>query len=195
MIALIGFLAGCSRNQTIVGDDQIVGSGRIVSEARPRGSYSGIQVVSVAKVFVTQDSVESLRIEADDNIIGLVESTVSGDLLTVSLRDGSYSNITVRVYASMSRLSLLSLTGAGEIRTTGPISTEALTCRIAGGGTMTLIGTATDQTADITGAGSIFNFGLLSPRCSASIAGTITYAGNPPTVHNSITGVGVVHPR
>lgn len=214
-ITIVGLLSGCSRDHTIVGNDQIVGSGRIVSEARSPGTYSGIQLLGVGKVYVTQDSVESLRIEADDNIVGLVETSVSGGDLTIQLRDGSYSNITLRIYATLKRPGLLSCSGAGEIRTTGALRVDSLTCRLTGAGVISVSGTTTNQTIEITGAGSVLNFDLVSSRCSASISGsgviettateslqaaiagtgTITYGGNPTAVHTLITGVGTIRPR
>jgi hypothetical protein len=214
-ITILGLLSGCSREHTIVGNDQIVGSGRIVSESRSPGTYDGIQLLGVGKVYVTQDSVESLRIESDDNIIGFVETTVSGGVLTVQLRDGSYSNITLRVYATMKHPGLLSCSGAGEIRTTGAVHIDALVCRLTGAGIISISGTSADQTIEINGAGSILNFDMVSSRCSASISGsgviettateslqaaiagtgTITYGGNPTVVHTSIAGFGSIRPR
>ena len=214
-IAVVGLLSGCSRDHTIVGNDQIVGSGRIVSEARSPGIFSGIQLLGVGKVYVTQDSVESLRVESDDNIIGLVETTVSGGVLTIQLRDGSYSNITLRIYATLKHPGLLSCSGAGEIRTTGALHIDSLACRLTGAGIISISGTATAQTIEITGAGNFLNFDLVSSRCSASISGsgliettapeslkaaiagtgTITYGGNPTVVQTSITGVGTIRPR
>ena len=214
-IAVVILLTGCSRDHTIVGNDEIVGSGRIVSESRSPGSYTGIQIIGVGMVYVTQDSVESLRIESDDNIIGLVETTVSGGVLTIQLRDGSYSNITLRIYATLRSPALLSCSGAGEMRTTGALHCGSLACRITGAGIISVSGTATNQTIEITGAGSVLNFDMVSSRCSASISGsgviettateslqaaiagtgTITYGGNPAVVQTSITGVGSIRPR
>lgn len=214
-LVILGLSSGCSRDHTIVSNDQISGSGRIVSETRSPGTYSGIQLLGVGNVYVTQDSVESLRIEADDNIIGLVESTVSGGVLTIQLRDGSYSNITLRIYATLKRPGLLSCSGAGEIRTMGALRVDSLTCRLKGAGVISVSGTTTNQTIEITGTGSVLNFDMISSHCSASISGTgviettvteslqaaiagtgtITYGGNPTVVHTSIAGVGTIRPR
>jgi hypothetical protein len=133
----------------------------------------------------------------------------------VSLPEGSYSYITVRVYASMRSISRLESTGAGVFESVGPIHTDALTCRIRGTAAVSLSGTATDETIDITGAGTVSTFDLVSSHCSASISGTgtievnvtqqldatiagtgsITYAGNPPIVHSLVSGVGSIQPR
>ena len=79
---------------------------------RASGTDSGIQLIGVGKVYVTQDSVESLRIESDDSIIGFVETNVPGGVLAIQLRDGSYNNIMLRIYATVKRPGLLSCSGA-----------------------------------------------------------------------------------
>ena len=120
LIAALGILSsilmGCSNDNSVVdNNNQIMGSGRIVSELRSATGAHGIHITSVGKVYVTQDTVESVRIEADDNIIGLISSSISAGVLEVKLHDGSYSNVTIRIYATPKNISLLSFTGAGEM--------------------------------------------------------------------------------
>lgn len=207
--------SACSKNETVVGNEQIVGSGRIVSQARPVGTYSGIQVTNVAKVFVMQDTLESLRIEADDNIMDSVATSVNNGMLVVGLKDGSYNNVTVRVYASMKSIKRLESRGAADFSATNSIQTDSIVCRIVGAGSITLSGRTNYEVVEIVGAGDVHNFNLVSSSCFASISGvgnievnvtqqldaviagtgTVTYAGNPPVVHQVVTGVGSVRPK
>jgi len=206
---------GCYTNDHVVNNDTIIGSGTIVSETRTPGSFIGIRVTGVAKVYITQDSTEFLRIEADDNIIGRVTTSVDQGVLLVGLAQGSYDNVTVKVYATMKNITLIEFTGSGSCVSMGPIQSDDLTCMITGTGSITLSGTAPRQTVLIAGAGSVQNFDLVSAQCSASImgtgnievtvsqqldavvagVGTITYAGNPTIVHETTSGVGSVRPR
>jgi Putative auto-transporter adhesin, head GIN domain len=153
-----------------------------------------------------------LRIEADDNIIGLVTTSVSNGLLSVALKQGSYSNITINVYASMETINRLECVGTVEFATNGQIQTDSIVCGIIGTGNITLTGTAGFESIEITGTGDVHNFGLASSRCSALISGTgnievnvtqeldaviagtgsITYSGNPTVVHQTMTGVGSI---
>ncbi len=208
-------LVGCEKNETIVGNDRIVGSGRIVSQVRIVGSFDEIQVKNIAKVIITQDSVESLHVEADDNVIGLVQTSVSEGTLFVGLPEDSYNNVTVRVHASMRNISRLESLGAADFSTANSIHTDSIACRIKGAGSITLAGTADYELVEIIGAGDVHNFNLTSLVCTASIAGagsievhttqqldavitgtgTITYVGNPAVVHQTITGVGSIRPR
>jgi hypothetical protein len=214
-VLLLLLLNGCTKNENVVGNEQIIGSGRVVSQARAVGTFSGIQVTNVGKVFVTQDTVESLRIESDDNIIDRVVTSVSNGVLVVGLRDGSYNNVTLRIYASMRSIKRLESTGAADFSTVNSIQTDSIVCRIKGAGNIALTGSAAVEIVEITGAGNVNNFGLASGRCTAIITGTgnievnvtqqldavitgtgtITYAGNPAVIHQTITGVGSLRQR
>lgn len=207
--------SGCSKNENVVGTNPIIGSGRLVSEQRNVWAFTGIRVTNFGRVFVKQDTTTSLRIESDDNIIGLVATSVDRGVLVVGLREGSYNNVTVNVYASMRSIRLLESVGAADFLTTSPMHTDTITCRITGAGTITLAGTTTQETVEITGAGNVRNFDLVSARCFVSISGTgnvevyvtqqldaiisgagsITYDGHPSVVNQTILGVGSIKPR
>jgi hypothetical protein len=210
-VAMVAVLfVACTKNENVFGHDQIVGSGRLVSQTRTVGTFSGIQVTNFAKVFVTQDEDESLRIESDDNVIDLVMTSVSNGTLVVGLRDGSYNNVTVNVYASMKTIKRLGSAGAADFFSTNSIHADSIVCRIEGAGSITLAGDANYELVEIVGAGDVHNFNLVSSSCYASISGTgnievnvsqqldaviagsgvITYAGNPSVVRQTITGVG-----
>jgi hypothetical protein len=213
MMAL--FQSGCTKTENVVGNEQITGSGKLVSQTRDVGTFSGIQVTNFAKVLITQDTVESLRIESDDNVIDLVSTSVSNGILIIGLRDGSYRNAKVNVYVSMRIIRLLESTGTAEFSTMNSIQTDSLVCRIRGTGIITMTGSTTTERVEIIGSGSVNNFGLTSSLCYASISGVgkvevnvaqrldatitgtgmISYAGNPAVVNQSVTGIGNVRPR
>jgi len=195
--------------------DFTTGSGSIVSEERDAGQFSGISAEIPGDVFVTQSATQSLRVEADDNIISLVETVTENGLLTVRMTDsGPYKDISISIHASMTDITRLELAGAGNIETTSPVRTDEITCLISGAGDIKLSGTAVRQTAEITGAGNIRNSGLVSETCSATISGaggcevnvtgqldavisgvgTITYSGNPQTVSRDAGNLGTVTP-
>lgn len=216
LLAMMLMLApGCSTEDALVSPDQVIGSGRLISQDRTVGAFTGIRVTGIANVVVREDPVQALRIEADDNILDRVSTTVEGGLLTVGLLRGSYSNITVNVYASMATVRRLEVTGSANFSTATPLHTDSLTCRITGAGNITIQGSASAGVFEITGAGAVHAFDLalergwsiisgtgaieinVSRQLTASITGvgSITYAGNPSTVNQTVTGVGSVKPR
>jgi Putative auto-transporter adhesin, head GIN domain len=212
MVVTFGLLSGCSKDSGVTNSNQTVGSGNLITQQRTVGTFSGIQVTGIGKVFITQDTVQGLHIEADDNIIDLVTTSVNNGLLTVALKSGSYSGITINVYASMKSISQLDCVGTVEFVNSGQIQTDSIACRITGTGTITLNGTAGFESIEIIGAGNVHNFGLASSRCSALISGTgkievnvtqeldavisgtgdISYSGNPTVIHQTVSGIGSI---
>jgi hypothetical protein len=215
MTLVVVLMVGCSKDDVVVNNNQIVGSGKLVTQIRTLGTYSGIQVTNFAKVTITQDSVEQLRIESDDNVIEHVLTSVSGGTLVVGLENGSYNNVTVNVYASMKTIKRLESIGAADFSATNPLQTDSILCRITGTGTITLTGTASFEQVEIIGAGSIHDFDLVASHCVTTISGSgaievnatsrldafitgtgsIVYDGHPQTVQQLVTGVGSVNPR
>jgi len=205
---------GCLNSENPIDNGQIIGSGKIVSESRTVGTFTGIQVKNFAKVFITQDTVESLRIESDDNVIGLVLTSVNGSTLIIGLSDGSYNHVTVNVYVSMKTVRLLESAGAAEFTSLNSMKLDSLFCRITGTAKITLAGSVNYENVEIFGSGDIHTLNLVSYFCTIKIygagnadvnatqqldaeitgAGIITYAGNPPVVHRVITGTGAIRP-
>jgi Putative auto-transporter adhesin, head GIN domain len=195
--------------------DTIIGSGNIVSEQRTTVAFQGVQITGKAKVFITQDSVPSLRVEADDNVINRVTTNVVGGILVIAMEKASYERITVNVYVTMPSVDLLEVTGAGEFVTTLPIQCTTLTCRISGAGIIQLTGSADNQILMVSGTATVSNFGFVSAKCSISISGVancevyvtdqldamisgvgnIVYDGNPLVIRQIVSGSGSIRPR
>ncbi|MBN1397267.1 MAG: DUF2807 domain-containing protein [Bacteroidetes bacterium] len=212
---LVVLLSGCLDEDYVVSNEGLNGSGNIVSQTRNVGTFDGIQVINFARIFITQDTLESLRVEADDNIIDNVITVVQDGILKVGLEDSSYNNITLNIHASMKNIKRLESRGAGYMLTTNSISADTIVCIIRGAGTMILKGTAVYESIEIEGAGSVSNFGLAVLNCSASISGagwievnvsgqlnakisgtgTIIYDGNPQSVNRVIAGVGSIQQK
>ncbi len=216
IITLSIFTQGCFHHHHNYEDSEsIVGSGRTVSEERVVQPCQSVQIVGSAKVYLTQDTHQSIRVEADDNIIDRVVTRCENGYLIVGLDEGSYTNTTVRVYVTLTTIENLEIIGAGDITTTNPIHCDAVKCRIEGAGNISLDGDASTQTIFIDGAGNISNFGLVSSVCTATINGTgncevhvtqqlnaeingvgsIVYEGNPPVVNKTVNGIGKIYPH
>ena len=216
LLSVALLISGCWHHHDDIDDlGVIVGSGKLVSRDVHVASFDGILVTGSAAVVITQDSTEGVRVVADDNIIDRVTVNVAGGTLAIGLQQGSYHNTTVTVYVSMKSIHRLECVGAAEFSVSAPIVTDALACTISGAGQIDLLGTATDQTIVISGAGEVHNFGLTSVHSSVSITGTgnvqvnvtgqldatisgtgsVVYSGNPPNVHRQISGVGSIGPK
>jgi hypothetical protein len=214
LLLFVALLAS-SCHDVATSPDQIVGSGRVVSQHRTLDLFSGVHLTGIGSVYVTQDTTQSFRLEADDNIIDRVITTVESKVLTISLQPGSYSRITINVFVSMKSVELLELTGTGSFSTTNALQSNTLTCRIDGTGSMTLRGKATEQVVQVQGTGEVHSFDLTASRCTVALSGTgsvevtatqrldatisgvgsIVYGGNPPELSQHVSGLGTIRRR
>ncbi len=103
----IFLLTGCKDTVTNT-DTTIRGSGRVVTESRTMEPCEGVTITSIGDVYLTQSETQSVRIEADDNIMSSVISETQNGILVVGLKAGSYSNTTVRIYVSLKNIRFLS---------------------------------------------------------------------------------------
>ena len=208
---LIIILSGCDNSSNInEPDNTIKGSGRLITQERNVSECTGINLKYSGNIYLKQDSVQSIQVEADDNIINNVVTQNQNGILLAGLTNGSYSNVTVNIYVSLKSIENLSINGAGNIVAQNPINCSHLNCTINGAGDINVAGSGNSLNSTINGAGNInaFNFTVKdcvatikgAGNCSINVTGTlnavitgvgnIIYDGNPVNVSSSVTGVG-----
>jgi hypothetical protein len=206
---------GCHGMSTSPDQTDIVGSGRIVTRQRQFEPFSGIRLTGIGSIYITQNASQTFLLEADDNIIDRVTTTIDNNVLTIGLEPGSYSRVTINVYVSMKAVELLELIGTGKFTVIDPVQMNTLTCRIQGAGSMILRGSADEQFIEIQGVGDVHSFDLEATRCTVVLSGTgsaevtatqrldatisgvgsVVYDGNPHELNQQISGVGTIHRR
>ncbi|MFH1195225.1 MAG: head GIN domain-containing protein [bacterium] len=195
-------------------DHHIHGSGRIVSETRSVSECYGLILRYTGNVYLTQDDHQYIRVEADDNIIEDVIARKSDGNLVVGLQDGSYDDVTVRIYVSLKTIDLISIDGAGDISVQNFIESDDLDCTISGAGNIYLKGNGENLYCGINGSGNIDAFDFTTEECTARVhgagniyvnvsdyldasisgVGNIVYGGDP-EVKSQITGIGNIYKR
>lgn len=210
-VAIVGLaitLAGCAVNL-----GGVTGSGNVKTETRQVSGFTKIQFSGVGALNITQADKESLSVSAEDNLLPLLASTVSGDTLTLGVKPGNNIRPTrpITYTLTLKHLASVHLSGAGSIHATG-IQTSALDIDLSGAGQMTIDGSAQSQTVLLSGVGSYSARGLqtastqvtISGAGSATVsasqtltatvsgAGSVTYYGLP-QVTKSISGAGSVN--
>lgn len=211
-IFLVSFFSfnGCFDDDSPNENSNIKGSGRIISETRNVGECQGIFIASAGNVIVSEGSSQSIRVEADDNIIDEVITEKVNGMLKVGLKNKSYSNINVKVYVSLFKVQRLEIQGAGNIKSEEELGVDSLYLLINGAGNIEVKGSGNFLNCLINGAGNIESQQFVTKECIAVTkgvgnctvnvteklnarvegVGSIIYYGNPPDVSTSITGVG-----
>jgi hypothetical protein len=203
-------LSGC-------GLQMVTGSGRIASETRNVSGFTSVTLAGIGNVYLTQGTTESVRIEAEDNLIPYFDTSVQGSTLKIGIKD-RYMGISllptqpVKFYVTLPRIETVTLAGSGDIlagtiRTdtfgisllgSGNISTDTLDAtnvdiHLNGSGKVTLgTVTAREVTANIAGSGDIQLDTLAADKITSKTAGSgnITIGGKVTEQSAAILGSG-----
>ncbi len=211
-ILLMALFSGCDKTSDVTNDDTIYGSGKMATQYVNVDECSGLKIKNIGDVYLVQDTSQSIKVMADDNIMNNVITSAEDGTLLIGLKDGSYSNITFKVYVALKSICHLLIEGAGNISIDNDISCDTMVCNINGAGNITMRGSGNFFDCSINGAGNISAKDFITKKCTSLLngagsiiifvtdeltatvngAGTITYYGNPPVVHSSITGLGQI---
>lgn len=152
---------------------KVTGSGNIKSETRPVSGFSAVNLAIPAKLTVVQSGSESILIEADDNLLPLIETDVSSGVLKIrwTERNLSVSSKKIRITVNLNTVKGLSVDGSGDILADGLKFTE-LRAAIGGSGDIRLSNLTGERVkASVAGSGDVLltgNIGVFD----ASIAGS-----------------------
>jgi len=213
ILAIIGTLAifAASCRWTI---GFVRGSGDIETEERDVSDFHKVHLSGVGNLIITQGEEESLTVEADDNIIPLINTDVFGERLTIGFKRG-YNFIPsakIKFYLTVVDLDEISLSGAGDIDCDDfntdrlefdisgvgdidfNINAERVETTSSGAGDITLSGKVDSQEIDIGGVGKYDAEELESRECSISLSGAGSATVNvSEELDVSISGVGNVN--
>lgn len=64
---------------------KVTGSGQVARETRPVSGFTGVELQTVGDVTITIGEVESVVVEADDNLLPLLKTEVAGNRLLISM--------------------------------------------------------------------------------------------------------------
>jgi hypothetical protein len=193
-----------------VAQGTLVGSGIIVTEARQLAGFSALDLAAFGRVDVEIADHESVEVETDDNVVGLVRTEVVGGRLVVTMADGtSLLNATLRVRVRAMALDDVIVHGSSDVEIRGLAASRfGLTMR--GSGDAAVSGTVDDLRVDIRGSGDVRAVDLVAQQATvrssgsgdvalhavrsldASVdgSGDVTYRGTPETVRRAVAGSG-----
>lgn len=206
-------LLACSFSVDRFETKTVEGSGVIARETRPLKGFDAIRLLGSADVYVSFGEEESVVVEADDNILPLVETGVRGGALVIDLKSNtSISTMNpVQVTVTMKSLKGVSLPGSGNITIVG-LDGEAVDLDLPGSGNITAEGAADTVNVRMSGSGNISCDKLQARSAQVRLngsgnitvfadetldvnlrgSGNVYYHGEPAQVNTSIPGSGNV---
>jgi hypothetical protein len=200
------------------GGNRVVGSGNVTSETRPVGSFQAIHLKGAMKVVLRQTGKEAVEVRADDNLIGLVETTVvsRGGVPTLEIgvkKGASYSTRTrMIVTVDVAELRALEISGSGDVVADGlktnefrlgisgagdvqlrQLAASSFSVNVSGSGDVSATGRTGKLSVSIAGSGDVSTQGLEADDVSVSIGGSGDARVNAKkTLRVSIAGSGDV---
>ena len=146
---LIVLVTGCH-----VIHDEIPGSGKVVKEQRSIGSFASISTEGAFDVVVVCQKAQSIEIEGDDNILPLVSTEVTNNVLHIKSLRGYAVREPIIVRVSVPSLEGINVSGAGTIEISA-LKSDKFEIDASGAPTIRASGETKELTVDARGAGKI----------------------------------------
>jgi hypothetical protein len=191
----------------------IKGSGKREVQKRDVQPFTSITTEGAFNIEVVSQKTQSLEIEGDDNILPLIRTEVSNNVLRIRNDQGFSISEPVMIRISVPDLTTLNVSGAGTIAVAG-LKNDKFTIECDGAPTIKVSGQTKTVEIDTSGAAHIDTHGLHASRgvvdskgvskvdvdvndqLDVTVSGpsTVTYEGNP-TINKTIHGPGKVEKR
>ena len=115
-VVLLASLA-CQVSFGGIGKSTVRGSGDVIVVDRPVSSFERIDFNGVGQMVIEIGEQESLRIEAEDNILKQIETEISADTLVIDIkkRISIHPTEPIRYYVTVVNLESISVSGAGSV--------------------------------------------------------------------------------
>ena len=175
------------------------GSGNVVTESREVSGFDEVVLSGSGRVDIDVTGEESLTIEAEDNIMPLLETEVRDGQLVLGNRSAISPTVDVVYTITAADLAAVDVSGSGVVDATGIKGTD-FSVETSGSGAVRLEGTvtgllsvsisgsgefegesltATEGQVDVSGSGSAVVKATDSLEVSVSGSGDVEYIGSP----------------
>ena len=173
-------------------DIALYGNGIAATEERSVTAFDKVKSAGDFEIHIIKGDVSEVVINADQNIIPYIETTVSENTLLIDIPGwhNVINKLPMKVYITIPTLAGVKQSGSGSITTdyfacdklelyisgSGSISTAVdanlVDASISGSGWMKISGDANQSNLSISGSGNIDSYNLLVNSCNANISGS-----------------------
>ncbi|MDP9379318.1 MAG: DUF2807 domain-containing protein [Chloroflexota bacterium] len=155
------------------------GSANVVTEAREVRGFDAVRLSGSGILTIEQGGEESLTIEAEDNIMPLIETRIEGNRLNIGYRNGTADprpTQPIRFYLGAKELRSIESSGSGQIRS-ACLSSERLDVRISGSGQVMLESVSVSRLELVISGSGRFTAGGEAGSQRVTISGSGSYDG------------------
>lgn len=136
---------------------QVRGSGNVITKDFPVQSFDALDANGVFNVVLSQDGKESVKIEADDNLMELFEVKTEGSTLKVTMKEdvNLEKSSKMKVYISFKTLKKMDLQMVGNLTSSGSLNFNDLSLNNSSVGSVELDFAAQKLDLDNRSVGSL----------------------------------------
>ncbi len=163
-IALLSFIPAAKA-------DCVKGVGEVVRKPLNVDAFHGIRVEGSMDVVLTQGATQAVEIEAQENLIALLETKVSNGVWEITTNDGYTTNKNFIVHITVPVIDEVTVDGSGDVTSNGTFSSDEMDLAVAGSGNITLTFDSKKVDVDIAGSGDMVLSGTCE-RLKVGIAGS-----------------------
>jgi len=168
----LGLVIALTLNSCI---DVLDGNGEVVKEKRTISSFNKIDISGAYEVLINQGNDERLTIEADENLLEIIETEVRNNTLYISSKQAIGNAEALKLYITAVNLEDIDVSGAVKLSNKGTFEAKKLAIEVSGAGVIDVDVAVENLLIDMSGAsetnlkGSSDNFEI-----SISGAGELT---------------------
>ncbi len=170
-----------------------LGSGNVVAQTRSVSGFNRIAVHGIGNLIIDQTGQESLKVEAEDNLMDKIVTEVNNGTLSIRYNTGwwpIWPRKDINYYLTVKDVQEISISGSGSVRSSNLKTTnlnlvlsgsgkadlkaqvEQLSSQVSGSGDITVSGTAARQSLGIGGSGTYRARDLASKEASITVSGS-----------------------
>lgn len=147
------------------------GSGRVVAEDRTIRGVDAVTLNTSGKLFIEKGEVESLRIEADDDLLPYLQTFVQGGMLTIQSRRPAHlhSLQPSRYYLTVKNLNTINIFSSGDVDAPD-LEAEKFSITVSSSGDLRMGNLKTGLLkVDLNSSGDVFMGLLTADRLEATL--------------------------
>jgi len=170
-----------------------MGNGDIISEERTVEGFNGVKLEGVANINVYPGENYRVIVKTDSNLMDRVLTTVSGNILHISQKSGSFNATELTIDVYMPEIKSIILSGTGNLKVFNGNSSGLSISKSGTGNIDAQDFQVQNVTINQSGTGNSKVWAINTLNVTLSGTGNIFYKGNP-TVNVNKTGTGNIKP-
>ncbi|MCT4580200.1 MAG: DUF2807 domain-containing protein [Flavobacteriales bacterium] len=158
-------------------------SGSIVTEERIIGNFNTVELIDNIDVFYTQDSIQSLKVEAGEHLIDYIKTDIVNNKLVIYEANNDILNTKrIRVYISNDSINAAKIEGSGNFNG-NDMNCSHFDLALIGSGDVNINATLSNYNITLSGSGNINSTGSshhqqIEVKGSGNVGGKHFYTNN-----------------